>query len=85
MDFSVITKCVNHIALENSYTPHFWEGYRAYVNGGRYYKYDKGGHTSTAWGGIEPFDYLTEQQKREWHSGIKYGIKERKECRGLKR
>lgn len=63
------------------WTPSFLAGYRAYVYGGRDRTYDSSGKVKTASGGIEPYDYLTDQQKKEWRDAIQYAIDERIECR----
>lgn len=63
------------------WTPSFLAGYRAYVYGGRDRTYDSSGKVKKATGGIEPYDYLTDQQKKEWRDAIEYAIDERKKCR----
>jgi hypothetical protein len=65
------------------WTPSFLAGYRAFVFGGRDRTYDNTGKVRTASGGIEPFDHLTDQQKKEWNDGVKYAIGEREDCTGL--
>lgn len=65
------------------WTPSFLAGYRAFVYGGRDRTYDNTGKVRTALGGIEPFDHLTDQQKKEWNDGVEYAIGEREKCSGL--
>jgi hypothetical protein len=65
------------------WTPSFLAGYRAFVHGGRDRTYDSSGKVRTASGGIEPYDYLTDQQKKEWRDAIQYAIGEREDCSGL--
>lgn len=64
-----------------AWTPSFLAGYRAFVYGGRYRTYDARGKVRTATGGIEPYDHLTDKQKKEWRKGIEYAIDERNDCR----
>lgn len=63
------------------WTPSFLSGYRAFVYGGRDRTYDASGKVKTATGGIEPYDHLSNQQKKEWRKGIEYAIDERNDCR----
>ena len=84
MKLDKITDCVNKAKSELPvWTPSFLAGFRANVYGGREYIYVKRRHNVKSWGGIEPFDYLTDQEKDDWYAGIAYGRKERKECRKL--
>ena len=59
------------------WTPSFRDGYRAFVFGGRDRTYDNTGKVIKASGGIEPYDHLTDQQKKEWNDGVEYAIGER--------
>lgn len=61
----------------------FMAGYRAYVFGGRDILYNGRGGVVKARGGLEPYEHLTDEQKREWRDGIEYARKEREECRAL--
>lgn len=63
------------------WTPSFLAGYRAFVYGGRDRTYDSSGKVKTASGGIEPYDHLTDQQKKEWRDAIEYAKDERIKCR----
>ena len=63
------------------WTPSFLSGYRAFVYGGRDRTYDESGKVLTASGGIEPYDHLSDKQKKEWRKGIEYAIDERNDCR----
>ena len=65
------------------WTPSFLAGYRAFVFGGRDRTYDNTGKVIKASGGIEPYDHLTDQQKKEWRDGVKYAIGEREDSTGL--
>ena len=65
------------------WTPSFLSGYRAFVYGGRDRTYDESGKVRTATGGIEPYNHLSNQQKKEWRKGIEYAIDERNDCCGL--
>lgn len=82
MKLDKITDCVNKTNPKFN-SPHFWDGYRAFVYGGKFYTYDKKTRYAYGWGGIEPFDWLSDQAKDDWRAGIAYGRKERKECRKL--
>lgn len=50
--------------MSKLFTPYFLRGYRAFVLGGR----------------IEPFHFLSEENKLEYRKGVEYAKKERKEC-----
>ena len=63
------------------WTPSFRDGYRAFVFGGKYRTFYYNGNLKKATGGIQPFDYLTDEEKNEWQKGVAYARKERKECR----
>ena len=65
------------------WTPSFLAGYRAFVLGGRDRTYDNSGKVKKATGGFEPYDHLTDQQKKEWNDGVEYAIGEREKCSGL--
>lgn len=63
----------------------FWEGYRAFVLGGRLVKYSRSKNRHHILdSSIEPYDYLSPRQKSEWREGIKYAKKEREECLKIK-
>lgn len=66
------------------WTPSFLQGYRAFVYGGRKRETNINGNIKRAYDGIEPFDYLTDQQKKEWKQGVEYARKERIELRTKK-
>lgn len=63
-------------------TSAFWRGYRAYVFGGRE-TIDSGKRTVPTDTSVEPFDNMTDRDKREWREGVEYARKERKECRAI--
>ena len=63
----------------------FKAGYKAYVNGGRRKRLltHIGRYTWEYYDGYEPFDYLTDEQKADWLTGVQYGMDERNECRSI--
>ena len=63
------------------WTPSFLAGYRAYVYGGRDRTYDNSGKVKKATGGFEPYEHLTDHEKKEWKQGVDYARNERIECR----
>lgn len=67
------------------HSPKFWEGYRAFVLGGRSVECGHCGNRSHVLdSSIEPYDYLSPRQKSEWRDGIEYAKKEREECLRIK-
>lgn len=84
MKLSKITDLANKNCTGTFWTPMFHSGYLAFVYGGKIRVHDsKTGKFIYATGGIQPFDYLTDEEKTEWQKGIAYARKERKECREL--
>lgn len=62
----------------------FWEGYRAFVFGGRRTSSSgRGGKTRVLDSSIEPYADFSDEEKEQWRAGILYAKKERKECRAL--
>ena len=61
----------------------FWQGYRAFVFGGRKFKNLSRKEFKVVDTSIEPFDYLSKEEKTEWQKGVKFAQKERAECRAL--
>ena len=61
----------------------FWNGYRAFVYGGKNYTFTKTGKLRYATGGIDPPAHLSDFEKAEWQKGIEKGKTERIECRQL--
>lgn len=62
----------------------FWQGYRAFVIGGRVAIYSGASAvTKILDTSIEPFDSLSDGDKAKWREGVEYAKKERAECRAL--
>lgn len=62
----------------------FWQGYRAFVIGGRVATYSGASDvTKILDASIEPFDSLSDGDKEKWREGVEYAKKERAECRAL--
>lgn len=62
----------------------FWQGYRAFVIGGRVAIYSGASAvTKILDASIEPFDSLSDSAKAQWREGVEYAKKERAECRAL--
>lgn len=62
----------------------FWQGYRAFVIGGRVATYSGASAvTKILDASIEPFDSLSDGDKEKWREGVEYAKKERAECRAL--
>lgn len=62
----------------------FWQGYRAFVIGGRVAIYSGArAVTKVLDTSIEPFDTLSDDDKAKWREGVEYAKKERAECRAL--
>lgn len=60
----------------------FWQGYRAFVIGGRV-AICASAVTKVIDRSIEPFDSLSDGDKAKWREGVEYAKKERAECRAL--
>jgi len=72
--------------IENNFgSPYFLKGYRSFVLGGRVWRKDSVSRNKTEVldKSIDPFDHLSEKQKKEWRDGIEYAKQEREECRTL--
>lgn len=69
----------------------FWLGYKAFVDGGRVCKYVGPGHTvrdhtyEVVDSSLEPFDCLSDIDKRDWREGVEYARAERDECRKIEK
>lgn len=62
----------------------FWQGYRAFVIGGRVAIYSGArAVTKVLDTSIEPFESLSDDDKTKWREGVEYAKKERAECRAL--
>lgn len=63
----------------------FWQGYRAFVIGGRVAIYSgaRKWRTKILDASIEPFESLSDGDKAKWREGVEYAKKERAECRAL--
>lgn len=62
----------------------FWQGYRAFVIGGRVAIYSGArAVTKVLDASIEPFESLSDSAKAKWREGVEYAKKERAECRAL--
>lgn len=62
----------------------FWQGYRAFVIGGRVAIYSGArAVTKVIDTSIEPFESLSDSAKAKWREGVEYAKKERAECRAL--
>lgn len=62
----------------------FWQGYRAFVLGGRVAVYSGArAVTKVIDASIEPFGSLSANGKAKWREGVEYAKKERAECRAL--
>lgn len=62
----------------------FWQGYRAFVIGGRVAIYSGArAVTKVIDTSIEPFESLSDAEKAKWREGVEYAKKERAECRAL--
>lgn len=64
----------------------FWQGYRAFVIGGRVAIYSRASAViKIIDASIEPFESLSDSAKAQWREGVEYAKKERAECRALPR
>lgn len=62
----------------------FWQGYRAFMIGGRVAIYSGArAVTKVLDASIEPFESLSDSAKAQWREGVEYAKKERAECRAL--
>lgn len=71
------------MAIQTNKNAAFWCGYRAFVHGGRVLKNLSRKEFEVIDPSIEPFDYLSKDQKTEWRKGVKYAQEERAKCRVL--
>ena len=75
---------INQDGITN-YSPTFWEGYRAFVLGGRLVACGSRGNCCQVLdSSIEPYEHFSPRQKSEWREGIEYAKKEREECLKIK-
>lgn len=67
--------------INSKYAERFWEGYRAFVFGGREVSFSgRGGKCRVLDSSLEPYADFSDEEKEQWRRGVRYAKNERDEC-----